>query len=81
MNIILHVGHDEKYMFKSKLPKPITLQEKEGDCDLIKMKAAQLPVLVNNATTVHNSKDLELIACLCTTGVMSPTGLMRCFPM
>jgi hypothetical protein len=40
-------------MFKSKLPKPITLQEKEGDCDLIKMKAAQLPVLVNNATTGH----------------------------
>jgi hypothetical protein len=43
----------KKYTFKGKLPKPITLQEKEGDCDSIKMKATQLPGLVNNATTGH----------------------------
>jgi hypothetical protein len=43
----------KKYKFKAKLPKPITLKEKEGDCESIKMKATQLPVLVNNATTGH----------------------------
>jgi hypothetical protein len=43
----------KKCTFKGKLPKPITFQEKEGDCESIKMKATQLPVLVNNATTGH----------------------------
>jgi hypothetical protein len=69
----------KKYTFKGKLPKPITLQEKEGDCESIKMKATQLPVLVNNATTGQPqapAKDPALTACSCTPGVMSPTGLM-----
>ena len=41
------------HSFKAKILKPRTLQVKGNERELLKMKAIQLPVLINNATTGH----------------------------
>ena len=43
----------KSYSFSAKLPKPAMLREKEGDRETLRMKAIQLPLVVNNATTGH----------------------------
>ena len=43
----------QKYTFKVKILKPASLQTKGNERELIRMKAVQLPVIVNNATTGH----------------------------
>ena len=41
------------YTFKAKLLKPKALQTKESPRETVQMKAKQLPLLINNATTGH----------------------------
>lgn len=43
----------KKYTFRANIPKPRMLQERDGDRESVQMKAVQIPVLVNNATTGH----------------------------
>jgi hypothetical protein len=43
----------KKYSFKVKILKPACLQTKGNERELIRMKAVQLPVIINNATTGH----------------------------
>ena len=43
----------KKHTFKARLPKPRLLQTKTNDKESVKMKATQVPLLVNNATTGH----------------------------
>ena len=43
----------EKRSFKARLPLPISLRLSAKSTELIKMKAVQLPFVVNNATTGH----------------------------
>lgn len=43
----------KKYTFRAKVLKPRVLQEKRDDREWLKMKATQIPLLVNNATTGH----------------------------
>jgi hypothetical protein len=45
--------YPKKKTFKAKVLKPRLLQVKGNDRETIKMKATQLPVVVNNATTGH----------------------------
>jgi hypothetical protein len=43
----------KKYTFKGKVLLPAALRVKDGERETLNMKALQLPVLVNNATTGH----------------------------
>ncbi len=68
-----------KYNIKAKLPKAESLRVNEKDKDVIKMKISQLPVVSNDATTGHTSKDAESTSCSCTIGAtFLPTGHTSC---
>jgi hypothetical protein len=43
----------KEYTFKGKILKPHVLQVKGNERELLQMKATQLPILINNATTGH----------------------------
>jgi hypothetical protein len=43
----------KKYSFKAKILKPQALQVGGSEHEVLQMKATQLPVLINNATTGH----------------------------
>jgi hypothetical protein len=43
----------KNYSFQAKILKPKALQVKSSDHKVLQMKATQLPVLINNATTGH----------------------------
>ena len=43
----------KQYTFKAKILKPVALQVKGDEREDIRMKAVQLPVIINNATTGH----------------------------
>jgi hypothetical protein len=43
----------KQHIFKAKILKPKAMQVKNDEREIIKMKAIQIPVLINNATTGH----------------------------
>jgi hypothetical protein len=43
----------KEYTFKAKILKPHMLQVERDDREVLQMKASQLPILINNATTGH----------------------------
>ena len=42
-----------EFHITARILKPKLLQMKEGDCEMVKMKATQLPVISNQSTTGH----------------------------
>jgi hypothetical protein len=68
----------KQHTFRAKILKPDALQTKGHEREDIRMKAVQLPVIVNNATTGTNSKEVVLTTFLCTHGATQQIGSMSC---
>ena len=50
--------------FKINMKKPHLLQRKHAKTELLQMKATQIPILVNNATTVHKLQGSTILSIL-----------------